>query len=273
MKNFLKFAVFVLAIILFQTKIYAKAVEETREYFPPVLMFHDIRENPLNFMDVQVEDFKKQLDWIKSEGWQTLSMDEFISYVEEGKNFPKKSLLLTFDDGYAGIWDYAAPELEKRNMKATFFIVPRSLDVKKGNYPHITTEQLKILAKNPLFSIGSHSMTHPYLNQLNDEQKTEEIGHSKKILEEIIGKKVKSFAYPTGAYDKSVIKKIIFDGYSVAFAVQDRGTVHEPARYSIPRIFVGYELGNKDFELFKWYVNNYKKMPAGAFAERWEPFE
>ena len=56
-------------------------------------------------------------------------MDEFISYVEAGKNFPKKSLLITFDDGYAGIYKYAARELEKRNMQATFFILPNFLDV------------------------------------------------------------------------------------------------------------------------------------------------
>lgn len=46
--------------------------------------------------------------------------------------------------------------------------------------------------------------------------------------------------------------------------------VHEPARYSIPRIFVGYEF---DVNLLKKYLNEYKKMPAEAFAERWEPFE
>lgn len=272
MKSFLKVAVFVLVLILIQTKISAKAVEESREYFPPVLIYHDIRATPRNYFDVEVEDFKKQLDWLQKDGWQTLSMEEFIDCVENGKPFPKKSVLITFDDGYAGIWDYAAPELEKRNMKATFFVVPKTLDVAKGNYPHITTEQLKILANNPLFSIGCHSMSHATLNSLNDDQLTEEIVNSKKIIENIIGKEIRSFAYPTGEYNKTVVKKAIAAGYAVAFAVQDRGLFHELPRYSIPRIFVGYELGNKDFELFKWYVKNYRKMPAGAFVERWEPF-
>lgn len=270
MKIFLKVAVFVLALILIQTKISAKAFEETREYFPPVLMYHDVKETPVNYFDVQVDDFKKELDWLRKDGWQTLSMDEFISYLEQGKPFPKKSVLITFDDGYAGIWEYAAPELEKRNMKATFFITPKALGLMKENYPHITTEQLKILANNPLFSIGCHSMTHPNLNALNDDQLTDEIVNSKKVLEEIIGKEVKSFAYPGGDYHKPVIQKVIAAEYAVAFAVQDRGLFHELPRYSIPRIAVGYESGNKDFELFKWYVKNYKKMPAGAFVERWE---
>lgn len=271
MKIFLKLAVFVLALILIQPKIFAKALEETREYFPPVLMFHDIREKPLNYMDVQFEDLKKILDWLQKDGWKTLSMDEFVSCVEQGKPFPKKSVLITFDDGYTGIWNYAAPELEKRNMKATFFIVPKTVDVAKGNYPHITTEQLKSLANNPLFSIGCHTMSHSALKSLTEDQLTEEIVNSKKVLEEMTGTKIKAFSYPEGGYNKSIIKKVIDAGYSVAFAVQDRGLFHESPRWSIPRIFVGYELGNKDFELFKWYVRNYKKMPAGAFAERWEP--
>lgn len=90
------------------------------------------------------------------------------------------------------------------------------------------------MANKPNFSIDSHTITHSYLNQLDDAEKIAEIGDSKKFLEKIIGNEVKSFAYPTGAYDKSVIKTVIEEGYSIVFAVQDRGTVHELARYSIP---------------------------------------
>lgn len=207
MKKIFYLAIVFFAILLIQTKTFAKNIEENRAYFPPVIMYHDIRTEPLNFMDVTVENFARQLDFLQKDGWQTLSMDEFVKIIESKKIFPKKSVLITFDDGYQGIFKYAAPELEKRNMKATFFILPGALDKTSGDYPHITTEELKILSENPLFSIESHTITHPYLNQLNSEEQDKEIGESKKILEKITGKKVQAIAYPTGAYDKYVINK------------------------------------------------------------------
>ena len=259
--------ILMLLIFLFQVKLSAKEIE-SREYFPPVIMYHDIRPDPHNYMDVTVKDFAAQLDWLKQNGWKTLSIDEFIEITKFGKAFPKKSVLLTFDDGYKGVYTYAIPELKKRDMKATFFILVNFLDVLEGDYPYLTTE----LANDPLFSIGSHTLTHPYLNLLDEKEKVKEIAESKKFLEEIVGREVKSFAYPTGAYDKSVIKAVIAAGYDVAFSVQDRGILHELPRYSIPRIFVGYEFGQDNQKLFKKYVQTYREMPA-AFAERWEPFE
>lgn len=245
-------------------------IVENRAYFPPVLMYHDIRPNPVNYFDVTVKAFIEQMDFLKQNNYQTLSIDEFIEIVESKKNFPEKSILITFDDGYQGIYKYAAPELIKRNMKATFFLTIKGLDKMEGNYPHITTDELKEMANNPLFSIGSHTVSHLLLNILKEEEKEKEIKESKEMFEKIIGKEIKALAYPTGGYDKSIIKKVIAAGYSLAFAVQDRGLFHELARYSIPRIYLGYEI---DLDTFKRYVESYKQMPSEAFAERWENFE
>ena len=62
-------------------------------------------------------------------------------------------------------------------------------------------------------------------------------------------------------------------GYDVSFAVQDRGLLHEDAKYSIPRIYMGLELGKEHLDRFSDHVNRYKKMPAELFVERWEYFK
>ncbi|WP_296770929.1 polysaccharide deacetylase family protein [Selenomonas sp.] len=248
-------------------------IEDSRAYFPPVLMYHDVKAVPLNYFDVSVEDFCAQLDWLKKAGYQTLSMEEFTAIVQKGQPFPKKSVVITFDDGYKGIYDYAAPELKKRGMKATFFIIPDLVGVPDDTYPYITKEELKELSSSNLFSIGSHTMSHPHLDQLEAEEKQKEICQSKKVLEEWTGRPVTSLAFPFGAYDKSVIKEVKAAGYQVSFAVQDRGLLHEKARYSIPRIYVGLEMGKDNLSLFQHYVKHYKDMPAAAFVERWEFFE
>ncbi len=249
----------------------AKASTETRAAFPAVLMYHDIKTRPLNNFDVTREDFCAQLDWLKQNGYRTLSMEEFIDGMSK-QSFPKKSVLITFDDGYEGIYLLAAPELRKRNMHATFFIFPKAIDTALKGYPYVTLKELKELAADPLFSIGSHSMSHPYLTQISPQEKKKEISDSKAYLEKLTGKPVTALAYPYGDYDASVIAELKEAGYKAGFAVNDRGTANEPARYSIPRIYMGMVLGENRQKLFKQYVREYKKMPEEAFTERFGDF-
>lgn len=241
-----------------------------RADFPPVLMYHDVRETALNYFDVTTEDFAAQLDRLKAEGYKTLSMEEFVAIVKEGGKFPEKSVLITFDDGYRGVYERALPELAKRGMKATFFIITDSLGCNTGEYPYITKEELKKMAASPWVSIGSHTRTHAHLEQIDSNQQREEIRSSRELLEKWTGRKIEALAFPYGGYDKSVIEAVRAAGYDVSFAVQDRGLLHEEAKYSIPRIYVGLELGKNHLDTFANYVARYKKMPAELFVERWE---
>ncbi len=246
---------------------------EHRSDFPPVLMYHDVRETALNYFDVTTEDFAAQLDRLQADGYKTLSMEEFVAIVQAGEKFPRKSVLITFDDGYRGVYERALPELIKRGMKATFFIITDALDVRDGEYPYITKEELKEMAACPLVSIGSHTRSHAHLEQIDSRQQQEEIAVSRELLEQWTGRKIEALAFPYGGYDKSVIEAVRAAGYGVSFAVQDRGLLHEKARYSIPRIYVGWELGKNHLDTFADYVARYKKMPAELFVERWEFFE
>lgn len=157
-------------------------------------------------------------------------------------------------------------------MHATFFIFPKAIDTALKGYPYVTLKELKELAADPLFSIGSHTMSHPYLTQISPQEKKKEISDSKAYLEKLTGKPVTALAYPYGDYDASVIAELKEAGYKAGFAVNDRGTANEPARYSIPRIYMGMVLGENRQKLFKQYVREYKKMPEEAFTERFGDF-
>ena len=268
-KKFL-IASFLLISILF-LKTTEAAVEENRAYFPPVVLYHDVKLMPLNNFDVILKDFRKQLDWIKSAGYETLTMDEFIDIVQSGKEFPKRSILITFDDGYADAYAYAVPELKKRNMKATFFISSWYLNKITKGYPYMKDSEVKELANDPLFSIGSHTIKHVHLDKIETEYQIKELNASKEYLEKLTGKPIRALAYPFGDYNAEVIANTKAAGYEVAFAVNDRGLFNEPARFSIPRIYVGLLLCGNNQALFKEYVREYKQMPADAFIDRWQP--
>ena len=244
-----------------------------RAYFPAVIMYHDIKTEPLNYFDVIVKDFCAQLDWLKANDYETLSIEDLISYIRNGETFPEKSVIITFDDGYNGIYNYAFPELKKRNMKAVFFITASVIDKVDGSYPHVTVKELQEIASDRNFSIGSHTLTHPNLTKMTHNEKIHELAESKRILEQLTGREVISMAYPEGNYDKQVIESVKESGYEIAFAVQDRGLLDEDARFSIPRIFAGMELAKDNYALFKEYVINYKAMPPEAFRERWQPIK
>ena len=247
---------------------------ENRAYFPPVLMYHELKPTPLNEFDTTPEAFASQLDWLKDNGYNTLSLEEFISYTQKGEAFPEKSVMITFDDGYCGIYDYAFPALKKRGMKATFFITASTVGGVEGTkYPHITYAQLAEMANDGNMSIGSHTISHFRMTDLTNDALKIEAEKSKQILENFTGIKIRAIAYPEGYYNGEVIDVVKEAGYEIAFAVQDRGLCGHEARYSIPRIYTGLELAENDNALFKEFVKNYRDMPANAFKERWKPIE
>ena len=257
-------------IFLFSLSVYAGEPED-RAYFPPVVMYHDIKTEARDKFDVLLEDFCSQLDWLKENNYETLSIEDFILIIKNGEKFPEKSILLTFDDGYSGISNYIIEELKKREMKATFFIISNMLGVFSTRYAHITEKQLKEIADNKLFSIGSHTLSHSHLLELNEKDLEDEIKGSKEILEKSTGKKVLAFAYPYGEYNKKIIDKVFASNYEAAFAVQNGEFFGYPARYTIPRIYMGLDLCKNNQELFKKYVQDYKNMPPEAFQERFQP--
>ena len=195
------------------------------------------------------------LDYLQSEDYHTLSLEEFNACLDSG-DFPAKSVLITFDDGYRGVYLHAVPELRKRGMKATLFIVPATIGRLDTGYPHITAAELRDIASDDLFSIGSHGMTHPNLEELSREERLSE------LLENMTGRKIDVFAYPYGNYDAEIFSDVKASGYSTAFAMNERGYSDVPERFRIPRMYMGTAV---TLTAFADFLEN---APAEAFAEK-----
>jgi peptidoglycan/xylan/chitin deacetylase (PgdA/CDA1 family) len=135
---------------------------------------------------------------------------------------------VTFDDGYQNIVDNALPELAKRGIPATIFIVAGALGVTpnwedySGGFDlaiHeliMSAEQLRALPSN-LVQIGSHTRTHPMLVRLSEQQVRLELSTSRRMLEEIIGREVKLFSFPYGSFNTDVIACCREAGYERIF--------------------------------------------------------
>lgn len=184
--------------------------------------------------------FRSQLDYLSSKGWAAANLESVISNdLSDIDRFA-----ITFDDGYLSVYEHAYPALVEHQIKATIYVVVDSIgglnewDRKAGDQsePMMSAEQIKELS-NAGFEIGSHTLTHPHLTELNDSELKHELVESKNRLEDLIGKPVKSFSYPYGDCDDRVIASAIEAGYSNAVTTK-LGIVWKSSAFEIPRVNV-----------------------------------
>ena len=191
----------------------------------PVMMYHDILPKKEVFFDVTPEELEADFELIKSEGLTPISLDQLVTHLRTGSPLPEKPILLTFDDGYGGHYEYVYPLLEKYQYPAVFSVYTKNMGIDTGR-SHVTWEQLKTMSKSPLVTISGHSKTHPQdLTQMSDEELQEEIVESKNILERELGESIDYFTYPAGKHDDRVKELVKEAGYVAALAMDDNNEI------------------------------------------------
>lgn len=194
------------------------------------LTYHSISEQPLSeheYLSVRPDDFAVQLDFLQQEGYRFIFADQ----LSQARG---RTVILTFDDGYADNYTVAFPMLQERGLKATVFMATSLI----GRPGYLNEEQLKEMADSGLISIQSHTASHHHLNGLTKEQVMEEYQASQRELERITGQSVEAVAYPYGEANIRTAA-LALGCYRYAYITDGRGL---PLLYSrIPRITVGRE--------------------------------
>ncbi|MDX2100013.1 MAG: polysaccharide deacetylase family protein [Leptolyngbyaceae cyanobacterium bins.59] len=187
----------------------------------PILMYHDILPEKQVFFDVTPEEFEAHLQLIQKNGLTPITMQQLVMHLRTGAPLPKKPVLLTFDDGYSGHYDYVYPLLKKYGYPGVFSIYPSKVGKKIGR-SSLTWDQLREMVKDPLVTIASHSVTHPPdLRALPEAKLRDEIFESKRVLETELGIPIPYFTYPAGFYDKRILKLVEEAGYEAALTMND----------------------------------------------------
>jgi peptidoglycan/xylan/chitin deacetylase (PgdA/CDA1 family) len=150
----------------------------------------------------------------------------------------KKSVAVTFDDGYADNYIVAYPIIKKYAVPVTFFLtisrIGRDWDFPDGPYPGISWDDIRTLNDDPLIDFGSHGYRHLDLTRLSPAEARHEIEESKIILESKLSSPVKYFSYPHGSYNDELIEMIRNAGYRSAFSVISANRDN----YSLRRILI-----------------------------------
>ncbi len=156
-------------------------------------------------------------------------------------------LVITFDDGYADNAEIALPILKEYGLRATFFVVAGL--IKDTSYVpddpqrrHRLYPALKIMSKSQIraladsgMEIGSHSFSHRYMKRDGRKKVRQELRDSKKLLEDLIGKPVVSFAFPNGEVPLNAREILQEEGYRQAVTTQWDCVTPNSDPYLLPR--------------------------------------
>lgn len=190
-----------------------------------------------------VEEFSRHMKYLADNNYYTLSLDELRGYLNGTFNPPAKSVLITFDDGYASNYQYAFPILTKYQQKAVIFVLGQFPDDSTAavnptgevvSYlPHLSNYAISVMIRSGLIEIGSHTYNnHKFLDNKSvlTTLSSEEVKSDFKRLEETLTAlnipKPTSIAYPYGAYNDNIISASKQMGYTLGFTV-DSGYVHK----------------------------------------------
>lgn len=186
----------------------------------PILMYHRIRSGrcPVPGGDpeetryaVDLSEFKWQMAWLQDSGYVAVSLGRVLRAPMGGEDPPGRRVVLTFDDGNLSDFEHAAPLLEERGFSGTFFVGGNRVDQPGGLERRMIAE-----LDSRGMEIGSHGMTHRFLNRLAPAQQEAECRGSRELLAEIIGGDVRYFACPGGRYNRHTLMALRAAGYEAA---------------------------------------------------------
>jgi peptidoglycan/xylan/chitin deacetylase (PgdA/CDA1 family) len=197
---------------------YGKVAAQPAEPQIAVLNYHDIEDDVRNPFTVTRRNFAAQVRSIHRAGFIFLDGAGFQRLMTRGAPASgARSVLMTFDDGYASFEVDAAPVLREYGASALIFVhTDRGSRQIETERPLLDWDAVGRMQSEG-FEIGNHSHSHRSCGTLSNVELDEELGRSEEILRERTGSVPRFFAYPGGVADKRMEAKLIRNGYVGAF--------------------------------------------------------
>jgi peptidoglycan/xylan/chitin deacetylase (PgdA/CDA1 family) len=196
-------------------------------YEIPILAFHKIDFRwEWGVTRVTPRQFASVVHYLKGHGYTTITLEQALNPLFQ---LPQKPVILTFDDAYQSIYDYAFPILEEAGYTATIFVITdfigqkNTWDVNLGwlYFQHLSWDAILELSRAG-FEFGSHTHRHPDLTRIGRKRILSELVTSKKIIEDRLGLSVPVISYPFGRYNREVLRLSREAGYCAGCAFWNR---------------------------------------------------
>jgi len=232
-----------------------------------ILMYHKITDSiPGNEYERNSADFENDLVYLRDHKYQILSMEDLLLLQTHELELSTDGIILTFDDGYESNYSKVYPLLTQYRMPATFFLTTEWMetpDYMSWSEVWLMSQYSDTEGKRP-FVMGSHTSSHPYLEQSAQSFPTHqdylnflntELGDSKIWITDITGQSeiFLSLPYGDGANNLDIINTAIQNGYSgIRTSVWNSFTIEQMNLFSLPSIPI---LSDASISFIEDYLN------------------
>ncbi|RZT85932.1 polysaccharide deacetylase [Pseudonocardia sediminis] len=177
--------------------------------------------------------FRAQLDGIAAGGFTAIGPDDYLAHLTTGAALPPRPVLLTFDDSQGSQISVGLPELRRRTLTATFFV----MTVPLGKPDWMRRDDVRRLHGEGM-TIGAHTYDHHRVDRYSGADWATQLDRPRRELETLIGAPVRHFAYPFGAWNPAAFPHLDQAGYRTAFQLGDEPVDRTRPLLSLRRILV-----------------------------------
>ncbi len=223
---------------------------ESRGYqLVPILCYHNLGPQTRGRLLMSASAFEEQMRYLKREGYNVITLRQFLEFASLRQQLPRKTVVLTFDDGWKSFKEYAHPILKELGYPATLFIYTDFIGARVA----LSWPEIKDLAQEG-YDIQAHSKSHDDMRKKPTESEEEynrrmqaELVQPLAIFQQRVGAPAKILAYPYGSHDEGVVKRVREAGYIAALDVRRQGNPSFTPTLTIHRAQIYSEMSLDDF--------------------------
>lgn len=257
-----------------------RAQHPTRRSKPQlsILMYHQVgrfapmRAHRANYCDAG--RFKRQMAMLAHAGFHVISVDQALAGLQGQASLPPRSVLLTFDDAYAGFIEHVLPVLHAHRFPAVVYAISdwvgqrmrwATASPDRAEPTLMSATELHELQAAGI-QIGSHGATHRKLAALAPDEQARELRQSRLALEDLLGEPVEHLCYPFGSFGEETLRLAADAGYRSAMTCLRGAATPQDHPLLLPRkaISFGDNLAGVAWKLFK-----HRPKPALEDWRRW----
>ena len=227
----------------------------------PILTYHKFSKQKTDLITVTERAFEEQMRYLRDNGYRVITLDEFFEFLDLKRQIPRKSVVITIDDGWRSTYDIAFPILKKYGYPATLFVYT---DMISGSSKTLSWDLLEKMSHGGI-DIQCHTKSHRNLITKDYQESfrdyfdilKKELMDSSGIIKKHLNKDVKYLAYPYGDTNHLVVALLRKLGYRGALTVERGSNPFFIHNYRIKRSMI---YGNHDLRVFS---NNLTAFSSG----------